>query len=410
MVSINQPLEPVDAVSHNDPYPYYANLAGSGDFFWEPSLGLWVAASAGAAREALNSDLCRVRPLSEPVPALIQGSASGEIFRHLIRMQDGERHCLGKQAVMQALTKMDMSRLESRGGDIAAQILADPVRCPPLAFALPAAVLSTELGHSDAMGLTIAGWIRDFVCCLSPLSDALELERANTAAENLIAVFTERLTAIDSQPGGDVLRELRNAMWESNVPGDNVVVANAIGFLSQACEATAGLIGNTLNLLAMRPDVRESLERGTVTLSNVIQDVLRFDPPIQNTRRFVVRHGVLRGNQVRSGQVILIVLAAANRDPVIFERFEMFDPHLDNCGHFAFGSGVHSCPGRSPATTIAATAVETMLSTGRLDHVPDNVDYLISINARIPRIPGVTVTAGGPHPETRSSEREDVTE
>jgi cytochrome P450 len=126
-----------------------------------------------------------------------------------------------------------------------------------------------------------------------------------------------------------------------------------LGLLVQACDATAGLIGNTL--LANGPSVEE---------------VLRLDSPVQNTRRYVAEDGVVAGMQMRKGDAILAVLAAANRDPDANERI------------FTFGVGPHACPGQHVAVAIAEAGVAELRRRGvRLERP---VQYRPSLNARIP--------------------------
>src|SRR3954454_3330356 len=100
------PSDPIAAVTFPDPYPFYAELVARG-LYRDETLGLWVAASAEAVTAVLASDLCRVRPPSEPVPRALVGSPAGEIFRHLVRMNDGPVHDSCRQAVVAMLASFD---------------------------------------------------------------------------------------------------------------------------------------------------------------------------------------------------------------------------------------------------------------------------------------------------------------
>jgi hypothetical protein len=95
----------------------------------------------------------------------------------------------------------------------------------------------------------------------------------------------------------------------------DAAVANGIGLLSQAYEATAGLIGNALVTLAAHPPVRAEVASDPGLLPHVIQEVLRFDSPVQNTRRFLAGAATIAGQAMDEGGSVLVVLAAANRDP-----------------------------------------------------------------------------------------------
>ena len=95
----------------------------------------------------------------------------------------------------------------------------------------------------------------------------------------------------------------------------NIIVANAIGFLSQTYEATAGLIGNALIALASQPEIHDSIAAYPELLNPFIQEVLRYDSPVQNTRRYLSEEGFVAGEHMKKGDMILVILAAANRDP-----------------------------------------------------------------------------------------------
>src|SRR5689334_11414293 len=108
MNTSTQPQNPIKAVTHPDPYPYYRYLAQERPFYFDESLGLWVASSANNVRAVLTSDLCCVRPVAEPVPKELLNSSSGSIFGRLIRMNDGQKHLPLKQAVTATLGKIDI--------------------------------------------------------------------------------------------------------------------------------------------------------------------------------------------------------------------------------------------------------------------------------------------------------------
>jgi hypothetical protein len=95
-------MDPIAAVTHPDPYPYYAGLVARGRIHRDETLGLWVAASAAAVEGVLTSDLCAVRPPAAPVPAALVSLASGAIFGRLVRMIDGAGHVAIKPAVTAA--------------------------------------------------------------------------------------------------------------------------------------------------------------------------------------------------------------------------------------------------------------------------------------------------------------------
>ena len=101
------PSDPIAAVTHPDPYPYYANLVAERPLYRDESLGLWVAAGAAAVTSVLKSEAGRVRPPAEPVPRALVGTPAGEIFRHLVRMNDGANHLRLKPGVSAKVAMLD---------------------------------------------------------------------------------------------------------------------------------------------------------------------------------------------------------------------------------------------------------------------------------------------------------------
>src|SRR5713226_7474351 len=120
------PRDPVAAVTHRDPYPYYARLVAEKPFYRDEALGLWVASSAAAVTAVLTSDLCRVRPPAEPVPKALLGSPAADIFRYLIRMNEGAGHCPFNRAVSATLDSIAAARI-TEGSRKWAQFLFDEI-------------------------------------------------------------------------------------------------------------------------------------------------------------------------------------------------------------------------------------------------------------------------------------------
>ena len=112
---------------------------------------------------------------------------------------------------------------------------------------------------------------------------------------------------------------------------------------------------------------------------------MRHDPPVQNTRRFLARPGHVAGHDMRAGDTVLVVLAAANRDPAANSHPERFDPRRRERVAFTFGLGVHACPGETLATIVTQAGVEQLLASGlEPERLVETVSYRPSVNTRIP--------------------------
>ncbi|MGI8855292.1 MAG: cytochrome P450 [Thermomicrobiales bacterium] len=364
------PGDPIVAVTHADPYPYYADLVARRPLYHDATLGLWVASGADTVAAVLTSDLCRVRPLTEPVPAALHGTPAGAVFRHMVRFNDGEGHCPFKGAVSAALGEITTTQVAERSGRWA-RLLADEseptrdsARLSRFAFHLPIYVAASLLGIPDDLLPSAAAWAGDFARCLAPGSDAAQIAQGSVAAGHLLTMFDALMPTLRGESTDDLLSILAREARRVGRDETEVIVANGIGFLFQAYDATAGLIGNTLLALASHLEIHACLVADPSLLPAVISEVLRYDPPVQNTRRFLARAGVIAGQAMNQGDAVLVVLAAASRDPLANPHPERFDISRADRRLFTFGVGIHACPGASFAATIAQAAIAHLLASG----------------------------------------------
>ncbi|MBM4442638.1 MAG: cytochrome P450, partial [Candidatus Rokubacteria bacterium] len=217
----------------------------------------------------------------------------------------------------------------------------------------------------------VARWAGDFVAATTP-----------GATDDVVSRGAEAAAALQSLGRTLVSGDgLGAALARHAPPGDHDrVVANALGFLWQAYDATAALIGNTLLALARTPALREAPD-----LLPVAVEVARHDAPVQNTRRFVEDDGRVAGVELKRGDTILVLLAAANRDPAANAEPARFDAARAAPRTFTFGHGPHACPGAIVAATIAGAGVEALLAAG-VDPVAvaRGARYRPSANIRLP--------------------------
>jgi cytochrome P450 len=360
-------MDPIIAATHADPYPYYAKLRAEGGLTFDHGLKLWVASSARAVRAVLTHADCRVRPLQEPVPKTIASGLAGKVFGQLMRMNDGERQRCPRAAIEPSLQLIDDEQVRAL---VAARLItADADGLYKAMFRGPVCVVAALLGFSPAQGRAISELTADFVACLSPLSNDLQLAAAHAAAEQLHGYFIELLAEADS--------ELLKAIEQRFDGDEETLIANLIGLCSQTFEATAGLIGNALIALQRQPELRDA------SVDALLAEVQRFDPPVQNTRRFVAQTCEIDGVRLEAGEVILVLLASANRDPLLNAEPERFLLDRPDRGSFSFGSGRHQCPGQTLALSIAAATVREILDQGvNLQQLTWH--YRPSLNGRIP--------------------------
>jgi cytochrome P450 len=371
-------LDPIVAVTHADPYPYYAELVARRPLHRHDALGVWIAASADAVSAVLTSAHCRVRPAAEPVPSAIVGSPAGAIFGRLVRMNDGARQAALKSHVSRVLDALVPPRIAALSQAWARKLAGDlhPASggraLDAFTWQLAPSVVARLLGAPDDRVPDVVRATDDFVRGIAPGASADAVTRGADAARNLMELGRSLAKA-------DGLA----AALAHDASGEDLeaAIANALGFLSQSYEATAGLIGNTLVTLARHPELRAAPALAVVT------EVARYDAPVQNTRRFVATDAVVSGQAMQAGDVILVVLAAANRDPAVNDDPARCDVMRAAPRVFTFGLGAHACPGAMLATTIAAAGVTTLIEGGfGVEGLGERVRYRPSVNTRVPLV------------------------
>lgn len=383
---MHYPHNPIEAATHPNPYPYYAELATTKPFYYDQMLELWVASSAAIVESILQHPHCRVRPAAEPVPMALVGSAAGAIFSQLVRMNDGAGHCPFKHAVSSTLASIDQAHAAEQSRYWATQLheryLAHGTleQYADFVFQLPVFVVGSLLGLPEDQLPLCAAFIHDFVGCIAPHTTPEQLERGKQAAANLWGLFHSLL---QTQSHG-LLSRLAYEAEQVGRTSPDTIIANGIGFLSQAYEATAGLIGNTLLALGSHPKAREAVISQPDYLENAILEALRYDSPIQNTRRFLAKDTTIGGQNIHAGAVILVVLAAANHDSQANPHPAEFDLGRKQARCFSFGIGTHLCPGDALAPIIARAGVEQLIAHNAWPHPTSQAIYRQSANARVP--------------------------
>jgi cytochrome P450 len=367
----DSPTDPIAAVVHADPYPYYDSLRRGADLFYDERLKLWVAAKAATVEQVLADPSLRVRPLQEPVPRAIAGGSAGDVFARLVRMNEGEAaHAVPKLALREALSAVPLPEVAAQTRALARSMLPhDADALSAWTFELPVSVVASWLGFRDEQLPSVAQHVGRFVACLSPLSTVAQIDAAHSAAAALIESIKPLLADADAEASNQsltaqVARQARAVGWTEA----DSLVANLLGLMSQTYDATAGLIGNAIVALLRHPERRRTMRPADIAA--FIDEVARHDPAIHNTRRFAAEDLTIAGAQLKQGDAVLVLLAAANRD---------------GDQQFGFGRARHACPGQAIATTIAVKAIEALLADqpSMLD-TPLRWAYRASANARIP--------------------------
>jgi len=240
---------------------------------------------------------------------------------------------------------------------LAGRPVADFIRL--VALPLPAKMIAGLLGVPDHDYAGFAPVVREMVEIIEPAADPGTLARAVAAQEQLAGYFAGLLAAKRRQPADDLLSRLA-ASHAADALDHTEVIATAMLLFAAGFETTTNLLGNGLHALLTHPAQLALLRREPGLIPRAVEEFLRFDPPAQVTSRAVLEPCTIAGTDLATGQTVLTLLAAANRDPARFTDPDHLDVARDEGPSLAFASGIHFCLGAHLAR-LEATEVFTRL-------------------------------------------------
>ena len=361
----------------DDPYPQYATMRERAPVYLHP-FGFWLFTSYNDV-----SWLLREPGLSVEDDNVAAGSPMRELREEMFRDQappqasalsmldrDPPDHTRLRRLVSKAFTPRAIGALRPRItglvdgmlDSIAAEGTVDLVDA--LAFPLPFSVIAEMLGTPPADHDRIRQLTGTVVRSLEPVADP-DLARAIMAAnEEMSQIAADMIAWKRANPADDLLTALIQAEDDGDVLDDDELVAQTLLLYIAGHETTVNLIaGGTLALLR-HPAQLALLRSGRALVDNAIEEMLRYDSPVQATRRITLETVTVGGVSIPAGAFIMASLGSANRD----ERFwgtDAGDLRLDRENarqHVSFGAGHHHCLGASLARLEAAIAFDRLVN------------------------------------------------
>jgi cytochrome P450 len=232
-----------------------------------------------------------------------------------------------------------------------------------LAYPLPA-IVTAEL-----LGLPTSDW-QQLTCWTANFAEALGNFQHNPdhashvlgILEKMCAYFREAIQEHKDHPRDDLISALLMAESDGDRLTDEEVVANSIMLMTGGQETTTNLIGNGLLTLLHHPDQLDSLKADQSLIHTAIEELLRYESPIQYTSRLAPYDTQMGGKMISKRQAVITVFGAANRDPERFPEPDRFDIRRQDNRHLAFAWGPHFCFGAPLARLEGQIVFETLLS------------------------------------------------
>lgn len=354
-----------------NPYPIYARLRSEDPVHLDETLGCWVVTRYADVVAALsNRSLSSERISAER----LRGKQWQELrpLFHLVSKQmllsDPPAHTRMRALVSKAFTPRAINVMRAHIQQIVDGLISallpmgrmDVIQ--DFAYPLPTIVISEMLGIPQEEREQFKCWTTDLA---NFLGNPLTLAQSQQAFRSVQALQNSFHTIIEQRrkcPQDDLITALVLAEEKGDVLSEDELFSNCMGLFTAGHETTTNLIGNGLLALLHHPDQLQRLRDEPGLITTAIEELLRFDSPIQYTARLVKKEVEIGGKHIREGEGIMLMLGAANRDPAQFPEPDRLIIGRRENRHLAFGHNIHFCIGAALARLEAHIAFETLLS------------------------------------------------
>jgi cytochrome P450 len=360
------PFDPTDPAFLADPYPVFAALRERAPVHDHPLLGYPVAVSHAACSQVLRGrGLGRIWVDAQPAAAF---GAFNLLHRNSLLEREGEPHDRLRRQVAGAFARGHVARLEPWVRALADRMVAGLVEridaggsadlIGELAAVLPVEVIAELLGVAEPTRSRMRGWsnaiVKMYEPATAPGADARRAA-AETAAAEFVQALRELLAHRRTHPGDDLISDLVAAGVE-----EDELVGTAALLLMAGHEATVNVLGNGVLALLRHPDQWHRLVDDPALTPTAVEELIRYDPPLQLFERTAVVDTDVAGHPVPAGTKIAALLGAAARDPAVVQRPDELDVGRTRNPHLGFGAGAHYCLGAPLARLEVAAALDAL--------------------------------------------------
>jgi cytochrome P450 len=366
MASALDGYDPFAAKVVADPYPHYARMReGARAPFLAPFRMHLVTRYDDVAAILRNWKLFSSdeRKAAQPRPRRKASTGS------TVLGSDPPDHTRLRALVTRRFAARSIAAWEDDIRGIVDRLVADALRkdvfdvMRDLAVPLPVMVIAKLIGIPAADYTRFKAWSDNEVANIGPQTPQAEVERLERSSVELHAYFVEAIRQARREGGGrdDLIATLTAARDTDDSLSEAELVEFLVLLLLAGNETTTNLIGNGMLALAHHPDQQRHLREYPNLLASAVEELVRFDGPVQSTRRILTGPATVHGVDFEKGDEVAVVLAAANRDPALCAQPDALDVSRPDPGHVGFGHGLHFCLGAPLARLEAKHAFAALL-------------------------------------------------
>ncbi|MDQ8012490.1 MAG: cytochrome P450 [Flavobacterium nitrogenifigens] len=363
-----------------NPYLFYQKMIDENPIYWDESNKIWAIYSYKYCVEILNHKDSQIPPVSEKN----LNEYALEISRNLARLSNGIQHEIAKETATILFSNMKSIGIDSILSQLFKSHNNNKINWVELICKkLPVLTILKSFNFNDQDSLFIADNIEWLTKIMHPNKNPEDIKFINCVSKEIYLIaenhirtlsFYENLIAIISTKHNISHKETKS-----------MFVSNLIGLFIQSYDAARGLLSNALLQCFSEGNNLDKTDK--IQIQKLVAETIRFDPPIHNTRRIATEDIQINDFIVRKNEIILVVLAAANRDQKQFKNSMLFDIERENNQeHLTFGTGGHMCLAKYFSIHLATEALHYLFSNFKKISILENeIENEPLINARLPK-------------------------
>jgi cytochrome P450 len=347
---------------HAHPYPVYRAMRESDPVHWSPDLGVWFLSRYEDVMALLRDQ----RFSADRSRSSLYVAPPRAVYRSLLTL-DPPDHTRLRGLVSKAFTPRVVEALRPRIEMIVDRLLdaaaarGEMEAITEFAYPLPVTVIAEMLGVPAEDWERFREWSATLAASLDPVMPEERWARVFPARDALFDYFRIIVAERRSRPRDDLISAMVAAEENGDVLSEHELLVMCNLLLVAGHETTVNLLGNGLLALLTHPETMAELRARPALTESAVEELLRFDSPVQFTGRVAVEEAEIGGRTIAPRQSVVAMLGAANRDPDQFPSPDRLDLARSPNLHLAFGRGIHFCLGAPLARLEGQIALTAML-------------------------------------------------
>ena len=369
-----------------DPFELYERMRVYNPVYWDDINNTWAVYSYEYCKLILKSSFVYI-------PSPVHTNDDGELneFALLIRnkmarLSNSVDHEIARQVVMflfSEIEKIDVNDIIKKlikDGNINKETDWVDTICKKL----PVMTIAKSFGFIDDDCDFISGNIEGLIKIMTPVKTPSQINAINKVAKKIYEITEKHLQKLN------FFRLSREYLEEKHLTTAEIAsccTSNLIGLFIQSYDAGRGILSNSLLQMITNINLSRSSFTNHLYIEKCIIETLRFDPPVHNTRRVAIDDILINNIYIKKGDSIVVVLAAANRDPQKFHNPGMYDiERFNNIEHLTFGIGRHCCPANSFSISLTVDALSFLFREyNRIGLIEKDIRHEPLVNVRLPK-------------------------